>query len=899
MRIRQEGDDHPQYGVAAEEKLKILLSEANLSSLSSTSNSSKVSRTRQKISEMKTMETQLEEQGKVEAPLASPVKGESSRSAPSQAYVAASVKVPNASNSGHQHSKRAPPTDDDTDNTSQAKAKQQHIPHGKNDKNSPDKWSTDILPGTVIYMKAPVTEKEFPTKQEAFASKLPNFTSSFLGKAIDLDTAGTTATTRKPTPVVQAVESPAVPGVKKEQDISKPSAAPPSESPTVSNAPRTLQGRRPPPPAVEPPPLSQPHPVGLTPAMDIDNGLSPPELAAEDAYFQEADEVDTTKICIDQRQQKQYQKPPQARAPPPSNNTAGSREQPGHGGGPDSSYGDDVYDAGEDGEAEDEKGSERDDDEEETGEFVPDDLLGYQDGSGKYSEGGDDYDRVYGMRRRIDTAEDDDDLEELAGSPTRSSKSNSIRGEHPAGSTAFPFPDSSAQSPDLTEQSHLQHRMYSIDENEVSGSDNASSDVTPVRDKNEGSNVEKNIKFTSIEGSRTAPLETAPLEQDELKFTLPRGLDNDEEAGAGDGDGEGDHEEVSEGVGEDGLDEEAEREADEKAQIRTLRSHAKVLEGLNDIAAAEGVHMRALELDPTNITTLEGFAQFLHQKKGELARAEAFFNRGLQVCLPGLCLKGTGSANSTPQSNRKTPHNMSFATDSTMQGNKVKHIIKFILSYAHFMSKSKGDIEAASILYKKGLDLAPDNAFLLATYAHFLAQVGDKESMAAAMEYFQKALKLSPGNAQFCMWYGKLLKRLGKMGQAELMYKVALEQTKGNSSLEPTAICNYATFIFKQRKDPERAIALFRAGLQSYSGHKGLRKNYATVVKAHPQLASAEGQPEAPSRRSQGSSSGHREAAGRAERLAQQALDSIRDDSPVESTQEEEYQAVQNPVEQS
>jgi hypothetical protein len=48
------------------------------------------------------------------------------------------------------------------------------------------------------------------------------------------------------------------------------------------------------------------------------------------------------------------------------------------------------------------------------------------------------------------------------------------------------------------------------------------------------------------------------------------------------------------------------------------------------------VLLRALELDPVNIHTLTNYAVFLHRRKGELARAESFFRRALQVCLPGL-----------------------------------------------------------------------------------------------------------------------------------------------------------------------------------------------------------------------------------------------------------------------
>ena len=146
-------------------------------------------------------------------------------------------------------------------------------------------------------------------------------------------------------------------------------------------------------------------------------------------------------------------------------------------------------------------------------------------------------------------------------------------------------------------------------------------------------------------------------------------------------------------------------EMDERNQIKVLRSHAKVLENLNDFNAAEVLHQRALELDPTNIITLEQYAIFLNHKRGELLRAEAFFNRGLQICLPGMNIKS--SMNSPiydiilKQSDQKQDLKLSSSIYKSIiydsnpsinnKNHKIKHIIRFILSYANFLNKSKGN----------------------------------------------------------------------------------------------------------------------------------------------------------------------------------------------------------------
>ena len=71
---------------------------------------------------------------------------------------------------------------------------------------------------------------------------------------------------------------------------------------------------------------------------------------------------------------------------------------------------------------------------------------------------------------------------------------------------------------------------------------------------------------------------------------------------------------------------------------------------------------------------------------------------------------------------------------------------------------------------------------------------------------------------------------MGQWNKAELMYKVSLDQSKMYNDIEPIAICNYATFLFKIRKDVIKAKTLFEMGLSVYPNHKGLKKNYRCLV---------------------------------------------------------------------
>jgi Tfp pilus assembly protein PilF len=872
LRIREEGDQHPQYGLASEEKLKILLSEANLASAANVTGintSAKASRTRQKFQEVQAMEQQLELQGKI-----APSSGHATE-AP-VAATAQSKAVNSLSPGATTGTKTGPgiPPDETAKQTPALVVPSADAPIVASP-TSGDKWLTDIFPN-VKPGAAIVRNPTEPTPVQAPA-KLPEFTSSFLGKAIDLDKASPVTVAKKSYLRAPPEESTPTEAHKQEYGeavvektkvtklVSEVSAshATSNEARKAPTAPASSGlGRKPPPPSA---PVSSglqdapvprqyrtgtPHAatreVDSEPGSEHDSRDSDEEdagqgeveghsdkLHSENAYRRAADEIELPPAREASAKIHPLRNVPLPGAgvavrphrPDSSETATRLHVQPPQAAKATLSRGDSANE---------------------------DELVGFFDLSELQTEddtADGDYGHLYGTRRRAATEAEDEDLEEL--SPTRTathSGRNSADLQELASGVASPIP---------TE--HTLH-MPSIDEGDETLGDGRSRrevSVPAVHTK-----VERRLDYVTVDPLRESP---------EDEYGDPDGERDD--AGEGDGEGEIGASDAQEGL--EGDDTDLDREADEKTQIRVLRSHAKVLEGLKDIPAAEGVHMRALELDPTNITTLEGFAIFLHQKKGELARAEAFFNRGLQICLPGLSLRG--SANNTPKSTAKSQSGLSFGTDATMQGNKVSHIVRFVMSYAHFMSKSKGDIEAASILYRKGVDLAPENAFLLATYAHFLAQLGDKESSDAAMDYFQRALKLSPGNGQYCLWYGKLLKRLGKVSQAELMYKVALERCKGSETLEPTAICNYATFVFKQRHDPARAQAMFKAGLAAFPQHKGLRKNYATLVKTCPEFAG-----DLPSA---GAGRERNRGAERAERLARNAETALRGEgvSPVGS----------------
>ena len=344
-------------------------------------------------------------------------------------------------------------------------------------------------------------------------------------------------------------------------------------------------------------------------------------------------------------------------------------------------------------------------------------------------------------------------------------------------------------------------------------------------------------------------------------------------AAAAGGDDDDDHMSAGEpGGGEE--EDDGDLDADQ-AQIKELRNQGKMLETLADLGGAEWAYQEALRIDPLNVRTLTVFAVFLHRKRGEMDRAEAFFGRALQQCLPALF---NAIASSSKRKVRPADSDEAAAAASAAPGKapitlgtsepastpaqdvepgssgsriKNRDVVVLLLKFASFLSRAQGDVEAATAVYKKAVEIEPKDPIILGSAAHFLAsEGGDREE---ALALYSRALKADPSNALHALWYAKLLRKVGNIAQAEVMYKVAIQKASEKAAqqaagtnpnlpskpspattIEASAICNYATFVYKQRKDPDRALNLFEAGMRRFPTHKGLLKNYQHFLKAEP-----------------------------------------------------------------
>jgi len=304
-----------------------------------------------------------------------------------------------------------------------------------------------------------------------------------------------------------------------------------------------------------------------------------------------------------------------------------------------------------------------------------------------------------------------------------------------------------------------------------------------------------------------------------------------------------------EGQDDDESDSEEQRLID--SEVKSLRLQAVEHEQLGQFDSVEETLLKALELNPMDMRSLDAFATFLHRKRGELGRAEAFYRRAIQVCVPSLMddLKsprddeehlgesegdaGKDSWQSILDRKRGIPGG--HGNGSPLKTNhiaKVHVVTQVLLHYATFLRRAKGDIEVAGIVLRKAADISPTDAVVLGSCAHHLVEDNmSPENIRDATDMFKRALKNDPSNINNFLWYAKLLHKTGKLSEAELMFKVALTKTGGEGKMGAAATCNYAMFLYKYRNKIESADTMFQEGLEKHPRHKGLIKSYKAMLR--------------------------------------------------------------------
>jgi Tfp pilus assembly protein PilF len=64
-----------------------------------------------------------------------------------------------------------------------------------------------------------------------------------------------------------------------------------------------------------------------------------------------------------------------------------------------------------------------------------------------------------------------------------------------------------------------------------------------------------------------------------------------------------------------------------------------------------------------------------------------------------------------------------------------------LLNFGRFLTRAKGDVELAALVYRKAMQVQPESGAVVASYAHFLACEGratGSSSLQDAQQLFQK-----------------------------------------------------------------------------------------------------------------------------------------------------------------
>jgi tetratricopeptide (TPR) repeat protein len=119
--------------------------------------------------------------------------------------------------------------------------------------------------------------------------------------------------------------------------------------------------------------------------------------------------------------------------------------------------------------------------------------------------------------------------------------------------------------------------------------------------------------------------------------------------------------------------------------------------------------------------------------------------------------------------------------------------VTLLLDFGAFLSRAKGDVDSAMHLYRKAAVLSPESPRVLAAVAYFLSEEGG--SINESKQLFAAAIKLEPKNPLYLVRYAKVLRKSKQLGQAELMYKVALDCSLDNRRLHPVSTIVYISFL--------------------------------------------------------------------------------------------------------
>lgn len=269
----------------------------------------------------------------------------------------------------------------------------------------------------------------------------------------------------------------------------------------------------------------------------------------------------------------------------------------------------------------------------------------------------------------------------------------------------------------------------------------------------------------------------------------------------------------------------------ERRKIKGLLSDARRFESAGNLDAAQERYSSALEINPHDVYTLQRYATFMHSKRLDVEKAAAFYKRAVKECVPSLISELKTQKIPTGLNAMRQYSSVYVETPKHKKSSvSAADITKLLIHYGRFLVGAQGNEPYAEAVFKKAVEISPDDSTALATYAHFLSsstshfppppkgesrvppestttessagpndgegpslpketpnpvakpellsrspshqrsvRPGSRGRQEEAEELFRQSIKAEPTNALHLLWYARLLKNLGKYPQVILI----------------------------------------------------------------------------------------------------------------------------------
>jgi tetratricopeptide (TPR) repeat protein len=270
----------------------------------------------------------------------------------------------------------------------------------------------------------------------------------------------------------------------------------------------------------------------------------------------------------------------------------------------------------------------------------------------------------------------------------------------------------------------------------------------------------------------------------------------------------------------------------ERQRIKVLLTEGRRFESTGNLDAAQERYSLALEINPHDIYTLQRYATFMHMKRMNVEQAALYYKRAVKECVPSLISDLKTKKIATALGTMKQHSSVCVETPRHKKTSvSAADITRLLIHYGRFLVSAQGNESFAEAVFKKAVEISPNDSTALATYAHFLSsstshfppppkgenqpssesimessnglndgegpslpketpnpvtkpvlfsrkapshprsvRPGSRDRQEEAEELFRQSIKAEPTNALHLLWYARLLKNLGKYPQVHLLY---------------------------------------------------------------------------------------------------------------------------------